>query len=54
LAEAKSPIVLFLDDIDPTPGLIRLYAENYAVEAVWAVIGQILQPGESRPRRIRA
>jgi glycosyltransferase involved in cell wall biosynthesis len=48
LSEAKSPIVLFLDDdVLPAPGLIRLHAENYAEDAVWAVTGQVLQPGET-------
>lgn len=51
LAEARHPIVLFLDDdVVPTPALVRRHAENYADDAVWAVNGQVLQPGESPGR----
>lgn len=47
LAEAKSAHVLFLDDdIVPSPHLIGAHAEGLKEEGVWAVAGQVLQPGE--------
>jgi GT2 family glycosyltransferase len=57
LERATSPVVLFLDDdIVPDRELVaehwRAHVEN---EQAWAVVGQILQPGESeRPTRARA
>jgi GT2 family glycosyltransferase len=48
LGEAKAPIVLFVDDdIVPGPGMIGEHARNYADPDTWAVVGQILQPGQS-------
>ena len=47
LREAAHPIVLFLDDdIVPHRGLIGAHAGSYGTEAVWAVAGQVLQPGQ--------
>jgi GT2 family glycosyltransferase len=47
LLEARHPFVLFLDDdIVPSRDLIRAHYEAYAEGAIWAVVGQILQPGE--------
>jgi GT2 family glycosyltransferase len=52
LLAADTDLVLFLDDdIEPS---LRLVAEHVAAHAdpgVWAVVGQILQPGE-QPERI--
>jgi len=47
LQQARSPIVLFLDD-DIVPGdrLIEMHRRCYADPGVWAVVGQVLQPGE--------
>ncbi len=48
LGEAKAPIVLFVDDdIVPGPGMLGEHARNYADADTWAVVGQILQPGQS-------
>ena len=48
LAEAKSPHVLFLDDdIIPDKNLVRAHASALAELGVWAVVGQVLQPGET-------
>src|SRR5437773_1139796 len=48
LVAARCPVVLFLDDdIIPAPGLIAAHAACYADPKVWAVAGQVLQPGES-------
>ena len=47
LEEAKHDIVLFLDDdVVPSPTLVREHEAAYADESVWAVVGQVLQPGE--------
>lgn len=47
LREAKNAHVLFLDDdIIPSPGLAGAHAAAYR-EGVWAVVGQVLQPGEA-------
>jgi GT2 family glycosyltransferase len=47
LKEAESPYVLFLDD-DIIPGecLLTSHLNSYSKEGVWAVAGQVLQPGE--------
>jgi GT2 family glycosyltransferase len=47
LLESRSPVVLFLDD-DLIPGshLIAAHQEQYADDRVWAVVGQVLQPGQ--------
>ena len=48
LAEGTSAQVLFLDDdIIPAPNLVRAHAQALAELGVWAVVGQVLQPGES-------
>ena len=46
---ASSPVVLFLDDdSEPAvPNLIEEHARPYADARVGAVVGQVLQPGES-------
>lgn len=47
LAEARCAQVLFLDDdVIPSPHLVRGHAEAYREAGVWAVVGQVLQPGE--------
>jgi len=47
LVEAKHDVVLFLDDdSQPTPHLLREHARTYDDPGVWAVVGQVLQPGE--------
>jgi GT2 family glycosyltransferase len=49
---AESDVVLFLDDdIVPSGRLVDAHAEAQRDEAVWAVVGQILQPGEE-PQRV--
>lgn len=51
LVEANCDLVLFLDDdIIPSEGLVRRHAANYADESTWAVVGQILQPGQTPER----
>ncbi|HEV7763709.1 MAG TPA: glycosyltransferase [Thermoanaerobaculia bacterium] len=48
LAEAKNAHVLFLDDdIIPSPQLVGAHANALREEGVWAVVGQVLQPGET-------
>jgi len=48
LKAARFPVVLFLDDdIIPAPGLVAAHARNFADPDIWAVVGQILQPGQS-------
>lgn len=49
LRDAGTDIVLFLDDdIVPGPGLVAAHVAAYGASAdVWAVAGQVLQPGES-------
>ncbi len=47
LLAAETPLVLFLDDdVEPAPNLVAAHREAHADEAIWAVVGQILQPGE--------
>jgi GT2 family glycosyltransferase len=47
LLAAQAPIVLYLDDdIEPSAGLIAAHERANAAEERWAVVGQILQPGE--------
>ncbi len=47
LTEARSARVLFLDDdIIPSPRLVAAHAEAYRDPGIWAVAGQVLQPGE--------
>jgi GT2 family glycosyltransferase len=48
LLAATTPLVLFLDDdVEPSPQLIAAHTEAHGDPAIWAVVGQILQPGES-------
>lgn len=48
LAEARHPYVLFLDDdIAPAPDLVGAHARALQTPGVWAVVGQVLQPGET-------
>jgi GT2 family glycosyltransferase len=47
LREARNRHVLFLDDdIIPAPGLAAAHAAALREPGVWAVVGQVLQPGE--------
>lgn len=49
---AQTDVVLFLDDdIVPASRLVDAHAEAHRDAAVWAVVGQILQPGEE-PERV--
>jgi len=48
---AETDVVLFLDDdVIPSPQLVDAHAEAHRDPAVWAVVGQILQPGEEAER----
>jgi GT2 family glycosyltransferase len=48
LRAAMHAHVLFLDDdIIPTPHLVAAHAAALAEPGVWAVVGQVLQPGET-------
>jgi len=47
LQMAQHPIVLFLDDdILPGDGLLEAHRRNYTEGDVWAVAGQVLEPGQ--------
>ena len=47
LLATSATIVLYLDDdVEPSPGLIAAHVRAHAAEETWAVVGQILQPGE--------
>jgi GT2 family glycosyltransferase len=47
LAEARAPRVLFLDDdSEPRAGLLEAHERALDEPGVWAVVGQVLQPGE--------
>jgi GT2 family glycosyltransferase len=47
LLAAATPVVLYLDDdVEPAPHLIAAHERAHADGAIWAVVGQILQPGE--------
>lgn len=48
LESARSPLVLFLDDdIIPADNLVAAHrARHAACDSPWAVVGQVLQPGE--------
>lgn len=48
LLEARSDIVLYSDDdVVPAPGWLRAHLAAHAVHPeAWAIVGQILQPGE--------
>jgi len=48
LLAATTPVVLFVDDdVEPAAGLIAAHERAHADETIWAVVGQILQPGET-------
>jgi len=48
LLAATTPVVLYVDDdVEPAPGLIAAHERAHADAAIWAVVGQILQPGET-------
>ena len=48
LEQARYDIVLFLDDdIIPGQRLFSAHIDNYKDTGTWAVVGQVLQPGES-------
>ena len=47
LLAADTPLVLFLDDdVEPSPGLCAAHERAHTDAAIWAVVGQVLQPGE--------
>ncbi|HXH41305.1 MAG TPA: glycosyltransferase [Thermoanaerobaculia bacterium] len=47
LIAAATPVVLYLDDdVEPSQGLIAAHERAHASAETWAVVGQILQPGE--------
>lgn len=48
LLEARSKYVLFLDDdIEPSASLLSAHLLGFETADIWAVQGQVLQPGES-------
>ncbi len=49
LLEAKSDVVLYTDDdVVPAPGLLQAHLHSHQEHAeAWAIVGQILQPGEA-------
>ena len=48
LLAARTRLVLFLDDdVEPSSSLVEAHVAGHGVEGVAAVVGQILQPGES-------
>jgi GT2 family glycosyltransferase len=48
LKVATQPFVLMLDDdIRIEPGFLAAHMEGFLDDSVWAVVGQVLQPGES-------
>lgn len=47
LLHATQAIVLFLDDdVEIVPGFVASHASHFHDASVWAVVGQVLQPGE--------
>ena len=47
LREARNRHLLFLDDdVIPSPNLVAAHASALREPGVWAVVGQVLQPGE--------
>ncbi|MDP9360033.1 MAG: glycosyltransferase [Acidobacteriota bacterium] len=47
LLAARELVVLYLDDdVEPSSGLIAAHERAHVAEETWAVVGQILQPGE--------
>jgi GT2 family glycosyltransferase len=54
LVEARTPLVLFLDDdVVPVPRIVAEHAAVYDDAAVWAVVGQCLEPRQ-RPEQVTA
>jgi len=48
LLAATTPVVLYVDDdVEPAAGLIAAHERAHGDESIWAVVGQILQPGET-------
>ena len=48
LVAATTPLVLFFDDdIIPGRDIVRAHRDAHRDPAVWAVVGQVLQPGET-------
>ena len=47
IQQATQPILLCLDDdIRIEPGFLAAHAQSFAEDEIWAVAGQVLQPGE--------
>lgn len=47
LAAAETPLVLFFDDdLIPAPAIVAAHADAHRDDAIWAVAGQVLQPGQ--------
>jgi GT2 family glycosyltransferase len=47
LEVATRPIVLFVDDdIVPAENLVDAHAASYTDDSTWAVVGQVIQPGQ--------
>lgn len=47
LVAAMTPLVLFFDDdLIPAPDIVGAHAEAHRSDAIWAVAGQVLQPGQ--------
>lgn len=47
LLAAATPLILFLDDdVNPSSGLLRAHLQAHDDPRIWAVVGQVLQPGE--------
>jgi len=54
LQMAKHEFVLFLDDdIRVDAGFLKAHVDGFIDESVWAVAGQVLQPGESPDQEYR-
>jgi len=54
LIRATSEIVLFLDDdIRVEPGFLAAHMAGFRSDEIWAVAGQVLQPGESPDHEYR-
>ncbi|MEO6259378.1 MAG: glycosyltransferase [Thermoanaerobaculia bacterium] len=52
LLASDTELVLYLDDdVNPAPGLIAAHRRAHADPAIWAVVGQVLQPGEKSEHR---
>lgn len=48
LLAASTPVVLYVDDdVEPAAGLIAAHERAHTDDTIWAVVGQILQPGET-------